>query len=307
MAKQNKYRSEKEEKVQLLEKALSIKDRIFSMLALRRGARRLRRWFLIALIAAPICWGIYEGINYALEKAYALSIDNIHYTSRHKLISRAQAMEILGITESVNMATLDVKGMEAKLEANPCIASATILAEMPETLHIEIDERIPIVYVELANGAESGDTTRLFMDPRGVLFPVVEAYHRNFMNAPTWYLNPEDMKELKPGSTIDEEKCRPIKELISASNTYNLTEIPAIKEIVRPKDWKLIITLENGTEVLMQVYGIKDQLGRLAMVLEHSRATGKSIRSVNVIPKINPAVNYVEPEAPKPEEKPKKK
>lgn len=295
MKQQNKYRTDKKENVQLLEKALSFRDRLFSALALRRGVRHLRKILLILLIAAPIVFGIAYSLFYAVEKAYSLSIDNIHYISRHGLISRAQTMEILGIREAINMATLDVKSMEKKLLSNPCIAAASIRAEMPETLHIEIEERIPVVYVEQECGAETGNRTRLFMDPAGVLFPVEEKYHRNFLNAPTWYLQPEDVRELVPGAVIAEDKCRPIKELIAASNAYNLAEIPAIQEVFRPKEWKLILTLENGAEVLMQVYNIKDQMARLAMILEHSRAIGKPIRSVNVIPKINPAVIYAPP------------
>lgn len=294
MSKENKYRSEPKENVHLLEKALSLKDRLFSMLALRRGARRLRHWILILLLVLPVLWGIFYTVNYAVEKAYSLSIDNIHYVSRHGLISREQAMDILGIREAVNMATLDVKGMEKKLLANHSIAAATIRAEMPETLHIEIDERIPVVYVEMESGAETGNRTRFFMDPKGFLFPVVEAYHRNFMNAPTWYLQPEDIDELKSGAVISEEKCRPIKELIAASNAYSLIEIPALTEISRSKDWKMIVTLESGTEVLMQVYDIKDQLSRLAMILEHARTTKRHVRSANVIPRINPAVIYAD-------------
>lgn len=295
MSKTNKYRTaETKENVHLLEKALSLKDRLFSVLALKRGARRLRRWFIALLVILPIGWGVIYSVNYAVEKAYSLSIDNIHYVSRHGLISRSQAMEILGIREAVNMATLDVKGMESKLLANHSIAAASIRAEMPETLHIEIDERIPVVYVEMESGAETGEKKRFFMDPKGVLFPVVESFHRNFMNAPTWYLQPEDIPELKAGAVINEETCRPIKELIAASNAYNLLEIPALTEISRSKDWKMVVTLENGTEVLMQVYEIKDQLSRLAMILEHARATKRDVRSVNVIPRINPAVIYAD-------------
>lgn len=295
MSKTNKYRTaETKENVHLLEKALSLKDRLFSVLALKRGARRLRRWFIALLVILPIGWGVIYSVNYAVEKAYSLSIDNIHYVSRHGLISRSQAMEILGIREAVNMATLDVKGMESKLLANHSIAAASIRAEMPETLHIEIDERIPVVYVEMESGAETGEKKRFFMDPKGVLFPVVESFHRNFMNAPTWYLQPEDIPELKAGAVINEETCRPIKELIAASNAYNLLEIPALQEISRSKDWKMVVTLETGTEVLMQVYEIKDQLSRLAMILEHARATKRDVRSVNVIPRINPAVIYAD-------------
>mgnify|MGYP003329714862 FL=1 len=69
-------------------------------------------------------------------------------------------------------------------------------------------------------------------------------------------------------------------------------EIPAIREIFRPKDWKIIATLDGGAEVLMQVYDIKGQMERLAMILEHCRATQRRARSINVIPRINPTVIY---------------
>lgn len=301
MKGRNKYRSEKQN-VHLLEQALSLKERLFSLLALKRGARRLRKWLIIALIAAPIIWGIKLAVDYAIEKAYSMSIENVSYVSRHGLISRSQVMEILGIKHAINMATLDVSGMQATLSDHPCIANATIRAEMPETLHIEIDERIPVVYVEMENGAETGNRTRLFMDPRGVLFPVVEDYHRNFLNVPTWYLQPEDIRELKAGATITDKKSRPIRELIAASNAYTLVEIPPISEIFCPKEWKMVVTLDNGTEVIMQAYEIKEQLERLAMILEHSRVTHKPIRSVNVIPKINPAVIYADTPATAPAE-----
>ena len=293
MKQQNKYRSEKEN-VQLLEKALSLKDRLFSLLALKRGARRLRKWLLILLIAAPVIWGTYHLINYALEKAYGLSIDNVSYVSRHGIISREQVMQILEIEGTINMATLNVGEMKEKLETHPCISAAVIRAEMPDTLHIEITERIPVVYVEKESAAETGDSNRLFMDPDGYLFPVEEKYHRNFLNVPTWYLQPEDINEIKVGAVINAENCRPIKELISASNAYNLVEIPSITEIFRPRPWKMVIILDGGTEVMMQVYDIQEQLVRLQWILEHARVSGKRLRSVNVIPANNPAVIYVD-------------
>ena len=63
-----------------------------------------------------------------------------------------------------------------------------------------------------------------------------------------------------------------------------------------PKEWKIILTLENGAEVLMQVYDIKGQMERLAMILEHCRATHRAPRSINVIPRINPTVTYADAE-----------
>jgi hypothetical protein len=298
MKKRNQYRNHfrKEHSissnVRMLEAALSLKDRLFSMVALRRGLRRLRRWSIILLIILSITAGIVWACLTAVEKAYSLSIDKITYDSRQHLISKEQALQLLGIDGSINMAALDTSAMEEKLEKNLCIESAHIRAELPDTLHIEISERIPIVYVEQESGTDTGNRIRFFMDPSGKLFPVMPEYHRNFLNVPVWYLQPGDIAEYKAGAVIDEHRRRPIVELVAAANSYSLVEIPAIREIFRPKEWKIIITLEGGAEVLMQVYDIKGQMERLAMILEHCRATHQAPRSINVIPRINPTVIY---------------
>lgn len=300
MKKRNKYRAHfdgehaSSANVKLLEAALSLRHRFFSLVALRRGLRRLRRWTIILLIALPLLAALIWGCMTAVEKAYSLSIDKVTFDARQNLISKEQAMQILGIEESINMTSLDTGAMKAKLEEHLCIESAHIRAELPDTLHIEINERIPVVYVEQESGAETGNRVRFFMDPSGHLFPVMPEFHRNFMGVPVWYLQPGDVSEFKAGAVIDEEKRRPITELVSAANMYSLVEIPAIREIFRPKEWKIIVTLEGGTEVLMQVYDLKGQMERLSMILEHCRATQRRARSINVVPRLNPTVIYAQ-------------
>ncbi len=292
MPRRNRYRSEKGQNVRLLEKALSLRDRLFSAMALRRGMGRLRRWCLWLLLIAAVGAGIFFAARSAVDKAYSLSIDNISYDSSQRFISKEQAMDILGLKGSVNLATLDAKGMEEKLKANLCIKNAHIRVAAPDTLHIEVDERIPIAYVEMESAAGTGQRERLFVCPDGVLFPVVPEFHRNFLNVPVWYLHPTDVAALEPGEVIAQEKMRPIQELIKASNHYDTVEIPRMREVFRPKDWKIILTLEDGTEVLMQVYDIREQMDRLAMILEHARATHRHARSINVIPRMNPTIIY---------------
>lgn len=298
MKKRNQYRSHYDRghsssaNVKLLEAALSLKHRFFSIVALRRGLRRLRRWVIILLIALSLLAAAIWGGMAAVEKAYSLSIDKISFDARQKLISKQQALRILGIEDSINMTALNTEAMKKKLEAELCIESAHIRAELPDTLHIEINERIPVVYVEQESGADTGNRVRFFMDPAGNLFPVKPEYHRNFMGVPVWYLQPGDVEQFAAGAVVSEEKRRPIVELVAAANLYSLVEIPAIREIFRPKEWKIIITLEGGAEVLMQVYDIKGQMERLAMILEHCRSTHRTPRSINVIPRINPTVIY---------------
>ncbi len=292
MPKRNRHRSETSQNVHLLEQALSLRDRLFSMLALKRGLTRLRRWGIGLLLVAGIAAGSFYAASKAMEKASSLSIDKVTYDSSQRLISKEQAMAILGIEGAVNLATLDAKGMEAKLKENLCIKEAHVRVAAPDTLRIDVDERIPIAYVEMESAASTGQRERLFVCPDGVLFPVVPEYHRNFLNAPVWYLQPTDVKALEPDERIKPENMRPICELIKASNHYDIAEIPRIREIFRPKEWKIVLTLEDGTEVLMQVYDIREQMDRLAMILEHARSTHRHARSVNVIPRMNPTIIY---------------
>ncbi len=293
MKQRNRYRSERRgQNIRLLEKALSLRDRLFSLVALRRGLRRLRYWAIVLVLVAAVGIGAFLSGRYAVGKAYSMSMDKVSYESTKRIISKEQALEILGLEGSVNLATLDVSGMEKKLKENLCIESARIRADLPDTLHIELDERVPIAYVEMESGISTGRRTRLFMCPRGVLFPVEPDYHRNFLNVPTWYLQPGDVAKLEPGAVIPEEKRRPILELVKAANAYDLAELPRIREIFRPKAWKINLTLEDSTVVEMQVYEIREQMERLTTILEHTRAMKRHAASINVIPRLNPTVIY---------------
>lgn len=289
---QNKRRSDK---LKRLDSGLSFTERFFHPLALRRFRKRLLRFLLIAAAAAALLYVLGLGVKYALDKAYGLNLQNIEYTSRHGFIGKEAAMRILGITDSVNVATLNTRELRRKLEEDPSILSAHVRAEYPRSLYVEVEERIPIVYVEMREGTDTGNRAQYFMAPDGFVFPKVPEFHENFEGVPIWYLNAGDVPELKPGIRISREKYRPIVQLVSAANAYGPTEIPRIEEIFRNKDWRIDLTLESGTTVMMQVLDIKPQIERLRLLLDNARARGRRIRSANVIPSLNPVVIYADP------------
>lgn len=273
---------------------MSLWSRMFNSLAVRRGALRLRKWLKFALLLVPIFALLWLGVSYLLEKAYGLNVEQIHFKSTGNIINKQQALRILELGDSVNMATLNTDTLRRKLETSDAIRSAVVRAELPDTLYIEVDERIPIVYVAWEDGARTGDNTRLFMDPEGMLFTIDEELHRDFLGVPTWYLRPGDVEELKSGAKIDPHKVRPISRLIAASNRYTPEEIPPITEIFRPKDWQMHLILDNGAEVTMEIRNIREQMDRLAMILDHARATHRRVRAVDVIPSLNPTVIFEE-------------
>lgn len=290
----NRYRAKKDD-LSKLEKKLSFKERFFSVVALKRGARRLKVGLVIALILSAIGALIWWGTSSILEKAYSLHIDKIEFKARNGIMSKDQAMEILELHGAVNLATVNPSALEDKLMAHPLITHASVHAELPDTLSIEVDERIPIVYIERQDGALTGKRDHLFMDPTGMLFQINDEYHRNFLAVPTYYVDETVIPSISPGTVMAEHNVEPIRALIAASNRYDADRLPRIREIFRPKAWKLLIVLETGVEVEMQVYDSLDaQVDRLVMILDHARATNRTLLRANVIQELNPSAVFRE-------------
>ncbi len=273
---------------------MALRERLFSLLAIRRGANRLRSFGKILLLILPVAILFYMGVQYALDKAYGLSVEHIVFKSRHGILDKEKALHLLGLQGSVNMATLDTEALHHRLESISGIRSAIIQAELPNSLLIEVEERIPIAYVAWEHGARTGDRTRFFVDPEGVLFSVHEELHSKFLGVPTWYLRPEDATELHEGMKLAPEQVRPIARIVAAANAYTPEEIPPIVEIFRPKDWKIRLILDNGAEITMEQRNIREQMDRLALILDHARATHRRLISANVIPAINPVAIFEE-------------
>ena len=290
----NKFRKAPKagDNVRAVKGSLTFREKYLNVAFIRNFWRSTKKATRYAIVIVPVVLLLFFGIRYAVIKAYRMEIDNITYESAHKIISRGQVLDMLGIHDSINLTELNTGDWERKLAEHPCIAAAHIHAELPDTLHIEIEERIPVVFVEMESAAGTGTRSKLYMDQNGHLFPVVPELHAKFANSPVWYLQAADLAEFKPGAEVSEKAYRPIVELVAAANHYTLEEIPSIREIFRPKEWKIILTLDNGAEVLMQVYDIKGQMERLAMITEHAAAEGKRPVSINVIPRINPTVIY---------------
>ena len=67
--------------VRELEKYLSLRDRLFSLLAIRRGVLRLKRCLKLAILIVPLIALLVLGIRFVLEKAYGLNVEQIHFKS----------------------------------------------------------------------------------------------------------------------------------------------------------------------------------------------------------------------------------
>ena len=296
----NKFRTPKaQENVKALEKELSFKERIFSILAFKRGINRLSKWMLVTVIALPVIIALVYAVLYLFNSAYGSDIQTINYTSKHNILNKQQVMNMLGISEDTDLDSLPVDALVNKLNNHPAINHAQITREGSDCLHVNIEEHAPIAFVEMADSAITGKTTRLYVNPEGELFSIDPKLHVKFNNLPVWLLNVGDVKQFIPGAKLDQELCEPILEIIIASNAYDLAELPAIATIECPDrythQWKIILHLENGTVVTMSKFtDIREQLYRLVKIISHARSTNKRLKNVEIGPSEYPAFRYAD-------------
>ncbi len=292
MKRHNQHRGDSKDKVRHLESRFSYWQRLKDVLTSRRGLHKLRVYGLYLAAAVLLYCAGNEVYARLVQKTYSAHIEHIKYQSKG-IVEQSHAIHILDLTTESTFASLDCAEMKQKLEANPLIASAKVFKERPNTLVIHVTERLPIAYVRMLKAVGQVNPPEvLFTDATGTLFPVVKEQHSYFLNSPTWYLKVDELKEYKIGAQIKESSYKPIVELLSEVNRYSLTEIPLIKSIECPKDWKIVLTLDTGTEVMMKNSDIAAQVKRLSQILEHARSTNRQVRSANVVPSQNPAVRF---------------
>lgn len=290
----------KREELTSLERSLPWHVRFWNRFALLRGIRRLKKWGLYSLAAAAVLWGLFWAAGKIMNSAYNLDLRSIEYSS-NGIIGREAALAILDLKESVNLATLDTTELERRAIAHPAVASARVQKELPSTLRIEVEARVPVVQIEYEDSLASVDAgaNLCFMDPQGVVFPYDASLHADYRHIPVWYVTPADIAPLRPGAQVARKICGPVVELLRLINRYAVSEIPPVCSLERPKDWQIVVHLENGTEAMMAVYNLPEQVERLHMALRHARSVNKHIRRANVIPRVNPVVEYGEaPPAP---------
>ena len=287
--KENKRRNRSSDTVRQLEKKLSLWERLFSVVTFLRVANRLRRLVIIVSICV-IALALMRALVLCTFNSDSTQEHHIHYSSRYGIISKDQVVALLGVDKKTDFASLPITELQNKLNSHPAIKQASVSLDSSFSLHIDITEHVPLLYVEMEDQAISGKATRLCLSPEGDLFVHDPVYHSKFIDLPVWLLTPNDVKILAPGQKIEAEVCRPIIELARAANSYSdLTQLPHITTIERPLEnavqWKMVVRLETGTTVEMStLHNISEQLNRLVMVLEHARSLNKKLISTSVIP-----------------------
>jgi cell division protein FtsQ len=111
-----------------------------------------------------VCVAFVAAIGFGLTYSRMFGARQIDVEGNSEL-STAHVMSLAGVAPGTNVAHLDTEGVVARLEQSPWIESANVTTDLPSTIAIRVQERVPVAVVE------RGDV----VGPGGVVLPGAKA------------------------------------------------------------------------------------------------------------------------------------
>jgi cell division protein FtsQ len=114
----------------------------------RRGHATLALLFLqilaVAIVAVVGAWTAWQRV-FASDR---LRVGKLEVTGSH-FLSEGEVRELVGAAVGEPILSLDIEALKARLRASPWVADATVTRTLPDTLRVEIRERVPLALAEL--------------------------------------------------------------------------------------------------------------------------------------------------------------
>lgn len=97
-----------------------------------------------ALVAVAAAWAGYSKVM-ASERLRVLKVE----VRGNHFLSEGEVRELLGPAVGGNILAVDIHALKAALRASPWVADATVARTLPDTLRVDVQERVPLALAEV--------------------------------------------------------------------------------------------------------------------------------------------------------------
>ena len=98
----------------------------------------------VALLAVVGAWTAWQKV-FASDR---LRVGRLEVRGSH-FLSEGEVRELVGAAVGESILALDIEALKARLRASPWVADATVTRALPDTVRVEIRERVPLALAEL--------------------------------------------------------------------------------------------------------------------------------------------------------------
>ncbi len=278
----------------------SLDELVGSGMPRHRGRGRLRQWGR-NLLKILIVLGVLAAIFYVLRLSWDrfvvfnnhFRLQNVHFeTNGH--MSPQDAERILGLTRQENVLFLDIEGLELKMKKRADIVRISIHRELPASLSIEVEERLPVAWLECAptelyaHNEESG----LMVDSSGFIFPYDRELHKRYRECPVLKVSTPMDGRYDAGDSLEGVANRQALRFLKTAGQFVPEGIPLIRSVSFANEWSLTARFLDGMEITFGLYEHERQLHDLSLIMQHAYATNRRVVSANMLPSRNTPVVF---------------
>jgi cell division septal protein FtsQ len=241
-----------------------------------RGKRLLARAWLLgkALLGCAGCiglaWGAIIVYHLVLEAEY-FRVRTIDITGL-TMLTRKEALYLLGITEETTSWQLDLPRMGARMLHHPYIKSVVLRREFPHTLRVTVRERTPYLMV-------SSHDQRMLVDEEGV---VLRTFVPEKDSKVPHVILPQP-HTLEPGMRLRQQEVQRAFELLQAYQASPLAEMLRLASLtVQPSGISIWRFEQYPFDIRLGEEDISLQLGRLPLALRYITQQHLAVRAVDL-------------------------
>ncbi len=210
---------------------------------------------MTVLCALLILGAVGLGVGLAFDKASAQKIERVNLEGALSFVTREEITVALATEVATSLLAVDLASVKDVLEALPWIRKAEVRRQWPDTLHITLEEEIPIARWGAAQ----------LLNQQGQVFQPATTLEQQALPQ----LSGPDHSELKVMSQYQE---------------FNQLLYPLgvrIRDLTLKPNGSYELTLTNGIEVRVGREDVLERLRRLVLFLESEQ--GRDLQNVQAI------------------------
>jgi hypothetical protein len=263
--------------------------RIFLFDAVKLTAR-LFKFAVIGAVVVALGFGMHLGYQKMFIENEEFALKRIDLTNEEgdepQFMTNQRILEMTGIDPGASIFAFDIDEIEAAIANLPETSAAQVTRRLPDILKIQVSERIPVAWLACPSlGIEERSIKKgLLVDASGVAFPCITPPLAEFAaELPVVFAEELPAGAIVAGEKIDHEGLSYALELAQNADAQLKGDDLPSWVMVRDEITLEVMTI-GGTRAIFSYFEQEHQLRKLSNLIGHTRASGRELATINVIP-----------------------
>jgi len=213
------------------------------------------------------------------------------------MLSPAEIIHHTGLVTGVNLLTVNLHDVRARLEQQPAIKAATVQRDFDGRLSVGVLQRQPVAWVkcETQHYLPRSVGQGLLVDADGIAFPA-DTILPEFQTLPV--IADEELKPILLGQKISTPRFDAAMQLLKLLKAREAHGPGRVTSITTPNKFALVAAFDQGAEVIFSHDDVEAQIQRYDHFLAEARAKGWEFTKLNLVASTNtPVVFKTDPAA----------